>query len=78
MGAPKVGKEVIARLVSKLGSVEKAAVSLSIRPGLVQRFLEGQSPVPDAVLLRALDAMSDPAVPALHPQSPPPKGRPVI
>jgi len=78
MGAPKVGKEVIARLVSKLGSVEKAAARLGIRPGLVQRFVEGQSQVPDEVLLKALDAMSDPAVPALHPQSPPPKGRPVI
>jgi hypothetical protein len=78
MGETKLGKEVIARLVSKLGSVEKAAVSLSIRPGLVQRFLEGQSPVPDAVLLRALDAMADPATPALRPESAPPKGRPVI
>ena len=78
MGEPKVGKEVIARLVTKLGSVEKAAARLGMRPGLVQRFLDGTSQVPNSVLLRALDSMSDPAVPAVHPQSPPPKGRPVI
>jgi len=78
MGEPKVGKEVIGRLVSKLGSVERAAARLGIRPGLVQRFLEGQSRVPDAVLLKALDCMADPVTPALQPKSPPPKGRPVI
>ena len=78
MGEPKVGKEVIGRLVSKLGSVEKAAARLGIRPGLVRRFLEGQSRVPDAVLLKALDCMADPVTPALQPKSPPPKGRPVI
>lgn len=78
MREAKLGKEVIARLVNKLGSVERAAARLGIRPGLVQRFVDGHSPVPDAVLLRALDSMADPAVPALQPQSPPPKGRPVI
>ena len=78
MGEPKVGKEVIARLVRKLGSVEKAAARLGIRAGLVQRFLDGTSRVPDSVLLKALDFMSDPDVPALQPKSPPPKGRPVI
>jgi len=78
MGEQKLGKEVIVRLVSKLGSVEKAAARLGIRPGLVQRFVEGTSQVPDSLLLKALDAMSDPVVPALQPQSPPPKGRPVI
>jgi hypothetical protein len=56
MGEPKVGREVIARLVDKLGSAERAAARLGIRPGLVQRFVGGQSQVPDAVLLKALDA----------------------
>ena len=41
MGEQKLGKEVIVRLVSKLGSVEKAAARLGIRPGLVQRFVDG-------------------------------------
>lgn len=78
MGEPKIGREIIARLVRKLGSTEKAAASLGIRPGLVQRFVEGRAQVPDSVLLKALDAMADPTTPALRPQSPPPKGRPVI
>ena len=78
MGESKLGKEVIVRLVSKLGSVQKAAARLGMRPGLVQRFVDGTSQVPDSVLLKALDAMSEPVAPALQPQSPPPKGRPVI
>ena len=78
MGEPKVGREVIAQLVRKLGGVEIAAARLGIRPGLVQRFVVGQSAVPDEVLLKALDCMADPTTPALRPQSPPPKGRPVI
>ena len=78
MGEPKVGKEVIAQLVRKLGSAERVAARLGIRPGLVQRFVDGHSQVPDAVLLKALDCLADPVTPALQPQSPPPKGRPVI
>ena len=78
MGELKVGREVIAQLVRKLGSAEKAAARLGIRPGLVQRFVEGQSSVPDSILLKALDCMADPVTPAVRPKSPPPKGRPVI
>lgn len=79
MGAPNAGKEVIARLVRKLGSAEVAATRLGIRATLVQRFAEGLVKVPDTVLLKALDLMSEPAeTPALRPASKPPKGRPVI
>jgi len=80
MGERKLGQEVVARLVRKLGGVEPAAMRLGIRPGLVQRFVDGVATVPDAVLLKALDFMADPAepTPALRPVSKPPKGRPVI
>jgi hypothetical protein len=79
VGAPNAGKEVIARLVRKLGSVEATAARLGLRAGLVQRFAEGVVKVPDTVLLKALDLMSEPAeTPALRPASKPPKGRPVI
>lgn len=80
MGERKLGQEVMARLVKKLGSVELAAARLGIRPGLVQRFVDGISRVPDAVLLKALDFMADPAEPppALQAASKRPKGRPVI
>jgi hypothetical protein len=81
MGERRVGREVIARLVKKVGSVEIAALRLGIRPGLVQRFFDGQTQVPDSVLLKALDlvaADADSPVQALQPESKPPKGRPVI
>ncbi len=80
MAERKLGQEVISRVVKKLGSVERAAARLGIRAGLVQRFVEGSSPVPDTVLLKALDlvADSDSPVQALQPISKPPKGRPVI
>ena len=79
MGVPNAGQELIARLVRKLGSAEVAATRLGIRPGLVQRFAQGTVKVPDAVLLKALDLMSEPTeTPALRPAYKGPKGRPVI
>lgn len=80
MGERHVGQQVIARLVKKLGGVETAALRLGIRPGLVQRFIDGSAQVPDPVLLKALDFMVEPAEPppALQPASKGPKGRPVI
>jgi len=80
MGERHVGQEVLSRLVRKLGGVEITAVRLGIRPGLVQRFVDGHAQVPDPVLLRALDIMLEPTepTPALQPESRQPKGRPVI
>jgi hypothetical protein len=80
MGERHVGQQIISRLVKKLGGVETAAMRLAIRPGLVQRFLDGLTAVPDPVLLKALDLIADPVEPppALQPASKPPKGRPVI
>jgi hypothetical protein len=70
---------VIVRLVRKLGSVELAASRLGLRPGLVQRFADGLVKVPDTVLLKALDLMTESGeTPALRPPSKPSKGRPVI
>jgi hypothetical protein len=79
MGAPDAGREIMVRLVRKLGSVELAAARLGIRPGLVQRFADGLVKVPDNILLKALDLMSESAeIPALRPAHKGPKGRPVI
>ena len=80
MGERSVGQEVIARLVSKLGGVEKAARRLGIRPGLVQRFLDGSMQVPDQVLLKALDFVNegDDGPPVVLPESKGPRGKPVI
>jgi DNA-binding transcriptional regulator YdaS (Cro superfamily) len=80
MGEPNAGQEMVLRLVRKLGSAEAAAARLGISPSLVQRFADGLVKVPDALLLKALDLLSEAkdSIPALRPASKPPKGRPVI
>jgi hypothetical protein len=80
MGEPNAGQEVMQRLVRKLDGAQAAAARLGISPTLVQRFAEGLIKVPDAVLLKALDLLSEPkdSVPALRPASTPSKGGPVI
>ncbi len=62
MAERKLGQEVISRVVKKLGSVDLAAARLGIRPGLVERFVDGLSPVPDTVLLKALDLWPTPTL----------------
>lgn len=67
------------RLVRKLGSVERTAARLGIGAGLVERFTDGLANVPDALLLKALDLMSESAeTPALRPASKTPRGPSVI
>lgn len=80
MGERSVGQEIIARLVNKLGGIDKAARRLGIRAGLVQRFLDGSVQVPDQVLLKALDFVNeaDDAAPVVLPESKGPRGKPVI
>jgi hypothetical protein len=71
---------VMQRLALKLGGVQQASVRLGIRASLLERFIDGSMPVPDALLLRAADLhkIADQPPPALLPQSPAPKGPPVI
>jgi hypothetical protein len=73
-----LGQQVLAKVVAKLG-VERTAQVLGVSPTLVQRFLEGFAPVPDQLLLKAVDALEAPQeVPAVLPDSPKPKGPIVI
>jgi hypothetical protein len=44
-------------VVAKLGSVEQAAIQLGVSPTLMQRLLKGQMPVPDQLLLKAMDLL---------------------
>jgi hypothetical protein len=76
----KVGQKVLEQLVTKLGGPEQAARQLGVTSSLIQRFAEGQVPVPDSLMLKALDLLAAPDAPppALLPQSPKPKGPPVI
>ena len=59
------GQQVLERLVAMLGSEEDAAARLGISITLLRRFLNGSIPVPDQILLKALD---------LLPQSEQPEG----
>jgi hypothetical protein len=76
---PGAAQEVMQKLARKLG-VEKASARLGIRPSLLQRFIEGSMPVPDALVLRAADLhkLADQPTPALQPETMGPKGPPVI
>ena len=74
-----LGQQVLERVVAKLG-VERTAKELGVSPTLIQRFLHGALPVPDQLLLKAVDALEAPQAspPALLPESPKPKGPIVI
>lgn len=78
---PEVSQEVMQRLVRKLGGAGAAAAYLGIPARLLTRFIEGTTAVPDALLLKAMDAVQaaePPPMSAVQPESPGPKGPPVI
>lgn len=51
------GQQVLDRVVAQLGSVEQAAIQLGVSPTLLQRLLKGQMPVPDQLLVKAMDLL---------------------
>ena len=60
----RVGRRVLARAAAKLGGVEALAEHLAIRQRLLQSYITGAEPVPDALFLRAIDIILD-DVPAI-------------
>lgn len=54
MGIGGIGQRIIVKLANKLGA-EQTAKLLDIRPSLLMRFIEGTTPVPDQILLTAVD-----------------------
>jgi hypothetical protein len=50
-----IGSRILAKVIQKLGGLEAAASHLQIHPALLRRFVEGHSPTPDHLLLRAVD-----------------------
>jgi hypothetical protein len=54
-----IGDQVLERLVEKLGGPAQAAVRLGITPTLMQHLLKGSMPVPDSLLLKAVDLVLD-------------------
>jgi hypothetical protein len=74
------GRQVLARVVEKLGSAEHAAARLGVSATLLQRFLSGTISLPDQLLLKAMDLVVD-GVPSETPavgQPQVPKGPVVI
>ena len=73
-----LGRQVLERVVAKLG-IERTAKELAVSPTLIERFLRGALPVPEQLLLKAVDALEAPQTPpAVLPESPKPKGPVVI
>lgn len=69
MSTVRVGRRVLARVAAKMGGVEALAVHLKISESLLQHYITGIEPVPDALFLRAIDFILE-DVPALAPETP--------
>ncbi len=54
-----MGRAVLVKVVEKLGGTAAAAARLGVGPASLNGFLDGTVPVPDAVLLRAVDIVLD-------------------
>lgn len=59
MDSIPIGQAVLQKVVAKLGGSFAAAVQLGVEPSFLDRFLDGTTPVPDVVLLRAVDIVLD-------------------
>ena len=58
MDSGTVGQRVLEKVVARLG-YERAARTLGVSPGVLERFMSGRNGVPDAVLLKAVDLLSE-------------------
>ena len=56
---PKVRQRVLARAAAKLGGVEALAARLQVGRRLLMAHITGGEPIPDALLLRAIDVILD-------------------
>jgi hypothetical protein len=54
-----VGRAVLQKVVVKFGGLYAAAAQLAVQPVVVSSYLDGTAPVPDHVLLRAVDIVLD-------------------
>lgn len=59
MNCIPIGQAVLLKVVAKLGGSYVAASQLGISLWALDRFLDGTVPVPDPVLLRAVDIVLD-------------------
>lgn len=52
---------MLARAAERLGGVEALAVRLKVSQRLLAHYLEGKDPVPDSLMLSAIDVVLDDA-----------------
>ncbi len=57
MNTVRVGRKVLARAAAMMGGVEPLAAHLKITQRLLQQYITGVEPVPDVLLLRAIDVI---------------------
>lgn len=70
-----MGQRVLSRAVAKLQSLEDAATYLGVSEFVLRAYLEGRRPVPDAILLKAVDLVMDDQALGIPP-APPQPGKP--
>ena len=59
MGPVPVGQALLEKVAANLGGEVQAAERLGLPLELMRRYLSGTTPVPDTVLLRAVDVVLD-------------------
>ena len=57
-----LGRQVLGRALEKLGTPEQLARALHVPKAALSEYMEGRSPVPETILLRAVDLIADDAV----------------
>ena len=53
----RIGRRVLARAAAKLGGVDALAARLEISEQVLRHYITGREPVPDALLMRAIDVI---------------------
>lgn len=59
MSTVQRGRRVLARAAAMMGGAEQLAAHLKISHRVLQHYLVGTEPVPDALFLRAIDVILD-------------------
>ena len=54
-----LGRAVIQKLVAQVGGTLAAAVALGVLQAAVERYVDGSKPVPNILLMRAVDLIVD-------------------
>lgn len=59
MSAPQARRQVLEHAATRFGGAEQLAKKLGIRQRLMKLYLDGATPIPDALFLRLVDLLSE-------------------